>query len=134
MKLRRSRAVVLALAVVAAPLFGASAPRKELITLPAIKVYGSWIAVNYHQGEDGCITRVVIAEVTPNSPAAHRGLRKGDELIAIDDIAVTSMSAEQFVEAYSKDLLRNAQRDYDFKCYRGFLAKREQTIRFRITN
>jgi membrane-associated protease RseP (regulator of RpoE activity) len=134
MKLRRIRAVVLALAVGAAPLLGASAPRKELVTLPAIKVYGSWIAVNYYQGADGCITRVVIAEVTPKSPAARQGLRKGDELIAIDDIDVTGMSAEQFVEAYSKDLLRNAHRDYDFRCFRGFLSSREQTVRFRITN
>src|SRR5688572_13125688 len=125
MKLRLMSAVVLALAVVAAPLFGASAPRKDLVTLPALKVFGSWIAVNYYQGEDGCIKRVVIAEVTPKSPAARRGLRKGDELIVIDDIEVTSMSAEQFVEAYSKDLLRNAHRDYDFRCYRGFLSTRE---------
>lgn len=135
MILRLSKSVVLALAFAGAVLFcNASDPGEELVALPAMKVFGSWIAVNYHQGDDGSITRVVIQEVTPNSPAARLGLRKGDELIAINETQVAGMSAEQFVEAYTNDLPSNEHRDYNFRCYRGFFKTRERIVRFRITN
>jgi membrane-associated protease RseP (regulator of RpoE activity) len=135
MTLQLSKTTVLALAVAAAVLFcGASDAKKEIITLPAITIQGSWIAVNYYQGKDGRVTRVLIQEVTPNSPAARLGLRERDELIAIDGTEVAGMSDEQFVEAYSNDLQPNSHRDYDFRCYRGFLVKRERVVRFRVTN
>jgi membrane-associated protease RseP (regulator of RpoE activity) len=112
---------------------GASAAEQEFFTLPPVRVYGSWIAVNYYQGKDGRVTRVLIQEVTPNSPAARLGLRKGDELMAIDETSVVGMSDEQFVDAYARTLLPHTHRDYDFRCYRGFLGTRERILRFRIT-
>ena len=134
MMLQIPRAVVLALLVAGAVVScGASGRPKELITLPALKVYAGWIEVNYYQDNDGRVTQVVIQAVTPNSPAARAGLRKGDELIAIDDVKVAGMSDEQFIEAYVNTLLPDSHRDYDFRCYRGFFRTREQIVRFRLT-
>ena len=134
MMLQIPRAVVLALLVAGAVVSrGASDRPKELIMLPALKVYASWIQVHYYQDDDGRVTEVVIQSVTPNSPAARAGLRKGDELIAIDDVKVAGMSGDQFIEAYVSTLSPDSHRDYDFRCYRGFFGTRQQIVRFRFT-
>jgi membrane-associated protease RseP (regulator of RpoE activity) len=135
MTLRNSNVVILALSLVGAALLcGASGRPSEVMTLPALKVYAGWIAVNYYQDDDGLVTRVLIQEVTPNSPAARARLRKGDELVAIDEVSVAGMSEEQFINAYANYLPPDGHRDYDFRCYRGFFRTREQMVRFRLTH
>lgn len=132
--IRIRRVVVFALLVAGAVVsWGASDRPKEIVTLPAFKVYADWITVNYYQGEDGFVTHVLIQTVTPNSPAARAGLRKRDELIAIDDVKVAGMSDEQFIEAYAGELPQSGRRDFDFRCYRGLFRTREQIVRFRLT-
>ena len=131
MTLRISTVLVLVMLVVGAAVArGASGRPKEVVMMPTLKVYADWIGVNYYQGEDGLVTKVMVQAVTRNSPAARAGLRKGDELIAIDEVSVVGMSEEQFIEAYAGDLPSSGRRDYDFRCYRGFLRTREETVRF----
>ena len=131
---RISKMAILALLLVGAAVSCSASGRPgEIVVLPKLKIYGGWIFVNYYQDKEGLVTDVRIQAVTPRSPAARAGLRRGDELIAIDDVKVVGMSDEQFIEAYAGELPRNGRREFVFRCYRGFLGKREQAVRFTLT-
>ena len=133
MKTRVDRVAVAVLAMIACaltPHLFASAP--DIVTLPLIKVHPGWLAVNYYVGPDGRVVRVLVDEVTRQSPAAQAGLRRGDELIAIDDTVVPGLSGDDFVAAYATNFARHESRVFVFRCYRGFMGKEERIVRFRV--
>ena len=115
---------------IGSPATAANSQAKDIVELPSLTIYGSWVEVAYFAGKDGKIEKVDVIEVTKFSPPAEAGLRRGDELVSVAGMPVAGMSVDAFADVYASPVPQGSSKVYEFRGRRGVFTKSEKVFRF----